>query len=110
MTGKNRLRDPLYLYFHYERITIGLVDDLAMSCEAEKMQQGTNELRIRVEECARCGGNHDEVTFRSLDRPAEGWTMYGACPANKQPIMLRVQGGHHADDRLTLIDRLNDRV
>lgn len=60
-------------------------------------------IRLRVEKCARCGGDHDEpLTFAPLDRPNEAWTHWTMCPNSRQPIMLRVQGGSHPDDPIML--------
>jgi hypothetical protein len=58
---------------------------------------------LRVEKCARCGGDHDEpLNFVPLDRPNEAWTHWTMCPNSRQPIMLRVQGGSHPDDAIML--------
>jgi len=60
-------------------------------------------ITLRVEKCARCGGDHDEpLTFVPLDRPNEAWTHWTMCPNSRQPIMLRVQGGSHPDDPIML--------
>jgi len=44
-----------------------------------------------ITNCARCGGNHDLVTFLLLDRPCDDWTHWGTCPTNGEPIMMKMK-------------------
>ena len=56
-----------------------------------------DEVQVDVFVCARCGGDHDSLTFLKLLRPTvlDGETLathYSICPANGQPILMRVTG------------------
>lgn len=48
-----------------------------------------------VRNCARCGGDHNEIQWEKLERPildeADGieWTHWAPCPKNGQPILMR---------------------
>lgn len=39
--------------------------------------------------CARCGGQHEGLSFRPLSRPTD-WTHWAPCPENGEPIMLKI--------------------
>ncbi len=45
-----------------------------------------------VENCARCGGNHEALFFRPLDN-SEEFTHYSYCSATGQPILLKLVEG-----------------
>lgn len=47
-------------------------------------------MRVDVAGCARCGGEHKGLEFKRLDRPADEWQWWAACPANGQPVMMKV--------------------
>lgn len=49
-----------------------------------------------VRGCARCGGDHNEIQWETLERPivdedGTTWTEWAPCPANGQPILSRQQ-------------------
>ena len=46
------------------------------------------EIRTKVERCARCGGNHELVTFRLFKEPPPDVTHWGTCPTTGDPILL----------------------
>ena len=55
------------------------------------------EHTITVENCARCGGNH-EVSYKELERPfvessGNEWTHWGSCPVNGDPILIKFSAG-----------------
>lgn len=48
---------------------------------------------VDVEGCARCGLNHDQVTFRPFDQPmfvghGKAFSHWGSCPSTGEPILL----------------------
>lgn len=52
---------------------------------------------MRIEHCARCGGTHDDIDFKSLAQPFSPpeaapvvWSKWAPCPANGEPIMMSV--------------------
>lgn len=43
--------------------------------------------------CARCGGDHPNLTFERLDRHVDGdppMTHWASCPATGEPILMRI--------------------
>jgi hypothetical protein len=55
-------------------------------------EQQPNELAAPVVGCARCGGNHPELTFKKLENSLVKLTHWSMCPTNNEPILLRVEG------------------
>lgn len=65
---------------------------------------------MKIKNCARCGGDHDEVESSVLEHPfmppeAGGiaWTHWAPCPVNGQPILFVLDAGNDprgADGRL----------
>jgi hypothetical protein len=53
----------------------------------------------RIVDCARCGGEHEGIKAEILSRPItppgteQIWTHWAPCPANGQPILVRVTAG-----------------
>ncbi len=51
-------------------------------------------LRTDIKACARCGAGHPGLEFAGLTRPVVAgpyaWTHWAACPANGEPLLLRV--------------------
>lgn len=59
-------------------------------------------ITVDVKICARCGSDHDQLTFFELKRPMivefeieginkrEKYQYWGTCPEYKEPIMLQV--------------------
>lgn len=51
----------------------------------------------KVSNCARCGEDHENMTFAQLERPMTPddvsppitWTHWAPCPTNGQPILMR---------------------
>jgi hypothetical protein len=44
-----------------------------------------------LENCARCGGRHEGLSFEPLDRPHGDLTHFAMCPTTKQPILMSVK-------------------
>ncbi len=44
--------------------------------------------RISVSNCARCGGEHKEISCMKLARPCERFTHWAQCPLTLEPIMV----------------------
>lgn len=40
--------------------------------------------------CARCGGDHEHMTFTKMERPIDDMPYWAPCPTNGDPILLRV--------------------
>ena len=49
-------------------------------------------IMIAVNNCARCGGRHRPIAFRRLKNPPDDYAWWALCPANGQPILLKVAG------------------
>lgn len=54
-------------------------------------------MTISVENCSRCGGDHDVVELSKLSMPFAppecapiAWTHWAPCPVNGQPIMVMI--------------------
>lgn len=67
-----------------------------MTTVAEETRLNNNEhiLITRLDGCARCGGDHEDLNFQRLDQPMEisgvQFTHWGTCPETGSPILLRV--------------------
>ena len=46
--------------------------------------------KTKVENCARCGGNHAEIVFKKFTHPPERYTYWAICPTNGEPILMLV--------------------
>ena len=46
--------------------------------------------KIDVRKCARCGGDHDAVTFRRLTTPPPDHQYWAMCPTLYEPILIRL--------------------
>lgn len=70
-------------------------------------------MNSNVKSCARCGKDHQNVTFRPLAKPmapdnAGGrvWSHYATCPTTGEPIMMSISnvgvpaGSARGDERL----------
>ena len=55
-----------------------------------------NHVMHHLPACPRCGGNHESVSFELLCFPIDDdagyppWTHWAPCPANGQPLLLKV--------------------
>lgn len=47
--------------------------------------------KVSVERCARCNGDHKEVTFRPFTHPNSHYTHWAHCPNIDEPILLRIE-------------------
>ena len=56
----------------------------------EPQKAAHRTLVVKVSSCARCLGDHDSVTFQPFTTPPEGFTHFGLCPENKEPILMVV--------------------
>ena len=45
-----------------------------------------------LDNCARCGLRHTDLTFTKLTYPHDNWTHWASCPTNGEPIMLLFEG------------------
>lgn len=57
------------------------------------MNDDEQAITTSVFHCARCGENHDAVTFQKFTRPiidADGtvWQRWGMCPVTNEPILM----------------------
>lgn len=49
--------------------------------------------------CARCGGDHLDLSYRTFARPVPeydglgDWTHWALCPTNGEPILIRTLAG-----------------
>lgn len=55
----------------------------------KKLVKNPAAFRMDVENCARCGGNHQCQIFFPFTHPPRWWTHYGECPKTKEPILMR---------------------
>lgn len=53
---------------------------------------------IDVKVCARCGGEHRNLMFRSLSNPADDWVFWGTCPVLREPVLLKMEQIDESDD------------
>ena len=49
-------------------------------------------MNVNIRHCARCGGDHDGLEFRSFDLPAGKFTHWAPCPTNGEPVLMTVKG------------------
>jgi hypothetical protein len=47
-------------------------------------------MTVNVKRCARCGHDHDQLTFTELANATDEWNRWAMCPNVSQPIMMRV--------------------
>lgn len=52
-------------------------------------------MKTDIKHCARCGQDHNKLGFDKLTYPIEDsdgtlWTHWAPCPANGEPILLKV--------------------
>lgn len=40
--------------------------------------------------CARCGGNHRDLSFNRLTYPCGDLTYWATCPTNGEPILMQI--------------------
>ena len=43
---------------------------------------------LALTNCARCGNDHDHITFHLLNRPADYATHWGLCPVTLEPVLM----------------------
>jgi hypothetical protein len=70
-------------------------NDLRKTLKSKKTLVGkrTKVIISSIKNCARCGGNHEDLVFNKLRRPTqtpEKWSHWASCPKTKEPILLRV--------------------
>lgn len=41
-----------------------------------------------ITECARCGENHDKMTFNKFTKPSGKNTHWGMCPVVNEPLLM----------------------
>jgi hypothetical protein len=52
---------------------------------------GSSTVNVDIKNCPRCGQDHEDVEFtRFGDNPVAGFTHFGACPDNGEPILIKV--------------------
>lgn len=54
-----------------------------------------NHLMVDIHDCARCGGDHDQLVFIGFTAPitdSDGtiWNYWSLCPLLGEPVLLRV--------------------
>jgi hypothetical protein len=54
------------------------------------VEYGKDELTTDVRRCARCGGDHDGMTFIRMQNPIDpGYPFWSLCPKGYGPILLQ---------------------
>lgn len=58
---------------------------------------------INIINCARCGGYHERLIFKSMDNPIKDsdgmeWDRWAMCPTSGDPILMRVQQVEESKD------------
>lgn len=53
-------------------------------------------MKVKISNCARCGGTHEDLEFAELSRPMveAKHTHWAMCPTVNEPIMLRIVEEH----------------
>jgi hypothetical protein len=46
---------------------------------------------IDVEECPRCGGNHETLLFSRLTNPEDRNDLWAFCPDKTEPLLISTQ-------------------
>jgi hypothetical protein len=41
-----------------------------------------------IKNCARCGGMHANVLFKSFTRPPDKYSYFAICPTTQEPILM----------------------
>ena len=49
-----------------------------------------SKLKLLVNNCARCGGDH-HVEFRKFSQACENWTHWASCPETGEPILMQFE-------------------
>lgn len=44
-----------------------------------------------IQGCARCGGNHVQLAFHFLIRPATDFSAYANCPYTGEPVVMHIE-------------------
>jgi hypothetical protein len=68
-------------------------DLVASVVEASDMivaAQAVPPFRTDVKNCARCGGNHDQLLFCKFQQAPPDHTHWASCPATDEPILLKI--------------------
>jgi hypothetical protein len=61
--------------------------------------------------CARCGENHESICFYKLENPSDEWTHWAMCPTFAEPIMMLVEDEEDPLDKVKeLMDNGEGRV
>lgn len=48
-----------------------------------------DDIKSKLSVCARCGSNHDNISYKQLFNPIDEFTHYALCPNNGQPILMK---------------------
>jgi hypothetical protein len=52
------------------------------------MDTETTTMTIDVKHCSRCGGDHAQLVFKKLTRPAATFQFWAMCPYLGEPILM----------------------
>ena len=66
------------------------IADLLPPDEEDAPPATKHELATAVENCARCGGDHPAIRWRTFTMPNPNYTYWGICPCTGEPIMMKV--------------------
>ena len=45
---------------------------------------------LAIQDCPRCGGFHEDMTFERVENPTDRWGWKAMCPATQQDVLLSV--------------------
>lgn len=65
----------------------------------EKIMSSTPSFNTDIRNCARCGGNHEDLLFWKLRAPCLEYQYWCPCPDNGEPILL------HRDEPVSAGDK-----
>ena len=57
-------------------------------CPALSIKPVTVPAKRTIQNCARCGGDHEGIVPRRFAQPPEGWDSWAPCPTNGDPILI----------------------
>jgi len=61
-----------------------------MSRTSVKPSKAAKHHAFKIEGCARCGSNHQQLVFNKLFRPAEDFDYWALCPTTGEPVIMKV--------------------
>lgn len=56
---------------------------------------------VKINDCARCGGNHDCVRMQKFRRPAGIFSYWAECPITLEPIFIHIASIYQEQEPLS---------